>query len=314
MSHLTLALLTSGGDAPGMNAALAWLNRLADQRGWRTLGIREGFAGLLRHDAFELHPNDSWRRARHGSTLLGSSRLATFTEDLPEIDAALEALGITSLVVLGGNGSMDAAAHLAGDRRQVIGLPATIDNDVPDSEATLGFDTAVNTGVRMLDGIRDAGEALPHLFALEVLGGNTGFLAHAVAEAGGADLVLVPEMPLAEEVILKQVEGAMAARRYAIIVTAEGYPDVEGVIARASAAVGKHPRFGRIGHAQRGGAPSGRDRKLALEFSLVAIEALATRQSGRLVWRRERAQLLPFADPGSKVVRKAFTATWKLPL
>jgi 6-phosphofructokinase 1 len=297
-----------------MNTALAWLNRLADRRGWRTLGIREGFAGLLRQDAFELYPNDTWRRARHGSTLLGSSRLATFADELPDIDAALEELGVAALVVLGGNGSMAAASHLASDRRTVIGLPATIDNDVPGSEATLGFDTAINTGVRMLDGIRDAGEALPHLFALEVLGGDTGFLAHAVAEAGGADLVLVPEAPLAEDVILERVERAMAARRYAIIVTAEGYPDVEGVIARASAAVGKHPRFGRIGHAQRGGAPSARDRQLALEFSLLAIEALATRQSGRLVWHHDRAHLLPFTDLGGEAARRAFTATWRLPL
>lgn len=297
----TLAILTSGGDAPGMNTAIAYLNRFAEEKGWQMLGIREGFKGLLEQKTMPLIAAETWKRARHGSTILGSSRLPNFLDHMDGLKATLSNLEISKLAILGGNGSMVAASRLTSESCAVVGIPATIDNDVSGSDESIGFNTAVDTGVRMLDGIRDAAEAMPHVFALEVLGGGRGFLAQAVAEAGGADVVILPHLNLSEEAIVEEVERAIHARRYAIIVTPEYYPDIEGVIKRVSAAVGEAPRFGRIGHAQRGGVPYARDRKLALEFSKLTIEKLERGQSGRVVWQRNKAVFLPFNETASSI-------------
>ncbi len=305
-----IGLLTSGGDAPGMNAFIALLNRFAAERQWQLLGIREGFKGLLAGAVSELYPENTWGKFRYGGSLLGCSRLADFSNHLAKLHSALDRLELTELIVLGGNGSTWAASLLATPQRRILTIPATIDNDVPDSEASLGFDTALNTGIRMIDGIRDAGEAMPHLFALEVLGGGRGVLAQAVAEAGGADAVLLPAQALDMNAMTEQLQAAMCKRRYAIVITPEYYPDVEAVIAQLSDALGESPRFGRIGHAQRGGIPSARDRHLALEFVIAAVNALETMQGGRIVWRAGRAELLSFGSL-QDTTNTAFH--WRLP-
>jgi 6-phosphofructokinase 1 len=306
----TLGILTSGGDAPGMNTCIYWLNRFAEEKGWKSLGIREGFIGLLRSEAIELQSTETLKRARFGSTMLGSSRLKDFPSHAKNLEQSLEKLNINKLAILGGNGSLTAAKLLVSDTCSVVGIPGTIDNNVADCEESLGFDTALTTAVKMVDGIRDAGEAIPHMFALEVLGGNDGQLAHAVAEASGADVLLIPERPLSVEVITKKVKQAMAKHRYAIIITCEGYPDADNVIEQVSANVGKTKRFGRIGHAQRGGQPSGRDRKLGLEFALKTIEALENSQSGRVVWQKNKAVFLSYKDfPDST---KVYEEPWRI--
>jgi 6-phosphofructokinase 1 len=307
---MTLGILTSGGDAPGMNACIYWLNRFAEEKSWKTLGIQEGFVGLLRGEAVELQSNETRKRARFGSTMLGSSRLKDFPSHAQKLKQSLENLGIDKLSIIGGNGSLTAAKLLVNNKCSVVGIPGTIDNNVADSEESLGFDTAVTTGVRMVDGIRDAGEAIPHVFALEVLGGNDGQLAHAVAEASGADVLLIPERPLSVETITEKVKQAMAKQRYAIIVTCEGYPDADNVIEQVSANVGKTKRFGRIGHAQRGGQPSGRDRKLALDFALKAVEVLEQNQSGRVVWQNNKAVFLSYKDFSG--VTKVYEQPWRI--
>jgi 6-phosphofructokinase 1 len=306
----TLGILTSGGDAPGMNACIYWLNRFAEEKGWETLGIKEGFVGLLRSDAVELHSSETLKRARFGSTMLGSSRLQNFPEYAEKLKQSLENLGINKLVIIGGNGSLTAAKLLVSDKCSVIGIPGTIDNNVADCEESLGFDTAVTTGVKMVDGIRDAGEAIPHVFALEVLGGNDGQLAHAVAEASGADVLLIPERLLSVKTIIEKVKQAMAKNRYAIIITCEGYPDSDNVIEQVSANVGKTKRFGRIGHAQRGGQPSGRDRKLALEFAMKAVKSLEQNQSGRVVWQDNKTVLLSYHNYPEST--KLYNEPWRV--
>jgi 6-phosphofructokinase 1 len=307
---MTLGILTSGGDAPGMNACIYWLNRFAEERGWKTLGIQEGFMGLLRGEAVELKSNNTIKRARFGSTMLGSSRLPNFPDHAENLKQSLANLGIDKLAVIGGNGSLTAARLLVTETCCVVGIPGTIDNNVADCEESLGFDTAVTTGVRMVDGIRDAGEAIPHVFALEVLGGNDGQLAHAVAEASGADILLIPERPLSIEVITEKVKKAMAKHRYAVIITCEGYPDADTVIEQVSANVGKTKRFGRIGHAQRGGQPSGRDRRLALEFALKTLEALEQNQSGRVVWQHNKAAFLSYISKLEST--KLYSEVWRV--
>lgn len=294
-----LALLTSGGDAPGMNAALWALTKGARAQGWEVLGVQEGLRGLLEHDFLPLTEAVVLPWARRGGTALGTSRLEDFPTHLNAAVERLEAAGVTKLAILGGNGSALAAAALSQHLVTAF-IPATIDNDVVDSDASLGFDTALNTALVLGDGIRDSAESLPRLFALETLGGSTGFLAQAVALALGADALLVPEQPLSESDIVAQLEISIATHRYALIVASEGYPDVAGVVERLSKALGTRSRFSRLGHAQRGGRPSGRDRLLARAFATMAVAGLASGESGRALWQNGRAVWRPFAEASAK--------------
>ena len=291
----TLAVLTSGGDAPGMNMAVHVLTDHAERLRWRVLGVREGFGGLLRADFTPLRALETTRYTRYGGTFLGSSRLLDFNTFLPDFKQVLATHHITHLAVVGGNGSFRAAALLS-NTLPVAALPGTIDNDVIASELSIGFDTAVNTGLTLLDGMRDSAESLPRLFALETLGGDTGFLAQAVAEAGGADLLLVPEQVRSENDIYTQLQKVTAAQRYALIVASEGYPHLISVLERTSARLETRIRVSRAGHAQRGGRPSAGDRLLARRLATAAFGLLQNNQSGAALWQRGRAVTEPFGD------------------
>ncbi len=291
----TLAVLTSGGDAPGMNMAVHTLSEHAERAHWQVLGVREGFQGLLRADFVPLHTQETVRYARYGGTFLGSSRLPEFGTFLPEFKNVLEKHHISHLAVIGGNGSFRAAARLS-DVLPVAALPGTIDNDVVGSELSIGFDTAVNTGLSLLDGMRDSAESLPRLFALETLGGDTGFLAQAVAEAGGADLLLVPERVRAEDEIYTRLQEVKTERRYALIVASEGYPELIGVLERVSERLETRIRVSRAGHAQRGGRPSAGDRLLASRLATAAFGRLQKNQSGAALWQRGQAVTAPFDE------------------
>jgi len=305
----TLALLTSGGDAPGMNMALWALTQAASRDGWQVVGVQEGFQGLLAGQLEPLTPAQTLAWARYGGTKLGTSRLQDLPNHLDVLSQQLTQHHITALAILGGNGST-AAANLLQQHTDItcVSMPATIDNDVFDSDESIGFDTALNTGVRLLDGIRDTAEAMPRLFALETLGGDTGFLAHAVAEAGAADAVLVPEHIPTDTDIITQVKAGMDAKRYAVIVASEGYPDLEKTLERVSIALKTRYRLSRAGHAQRGGQPSARDRTLAFELSLRAWQAIQNGESGRTVWQAGTAKHLPFEG----TYDKPFRYLWRL--
>ena len=298
----TLAVLTSGGDAPGMNMAVHALAERAEGASWQVLGIREGFGGLLRADFVPLSTAETVRHTRRGGTFLGSSRLLNFDTFLPKFRHALETHHVTHLAIIGGNGSFRAAALLS-QTLPVVALPGTIDNDVTGSELSIGFDTAVNTGLTLLDAMRDSAESLPRLFALETLGGDTGFLAQAVAEAGGADLHLVPEQIRSEDEIYMRLQEAVATQRYALIVASEGYPDLIGVLERVSGRLETRIRVSRAGHAQRGGRPSAGDRLLAGRLATAAFGLLQNNESGAALWQRGRAVTEPF---GELPLRKPF--------
>lgn len=280
-----------------MNAAVHAFAAAARARGATVLGIRRGFVGLLEGDAFDLDPDQIAPSARRGGTVLATSRLPDLPSKLPAIAGRLAALQLTGLAVLGGNGSMAAAQRLGelGDV-PVAGVPATIDNDVDGSEETLGFDTAVNTALDLLDRMRDTAEALPRLFALETLGGSHGALAAAAAHASGADAVLDPASPWPARSLDDVVSPAIAARGYALLVACEGYPDLEETLTGVEARCGLRLRFSRLGHAQRGGAPSYRDRRLGRELGVAAAEALASGRSARLAVRGGAVRTLPMAD------------------
>ena len=290
----TLALLCSGGDAPGMNAALWALLEAAEARHWRCLGVREGLVGLLRGDVQPLSATQVLPWARRGGTGLASSRLADFHSQLPALQAQMQRLGIDGCVLLGGNGSLAAAAALAQPGCAVVGIPVTIDNDVADSEESIGFDSALNTALHLLDNIRDTAEAMPRLFALETLGGNSGFLAQQLAYLAGADAALLPEMPLSLATLQQLSQAGLRRKGYALLVASEGYPSLEQQLQDLAQALQTRLRLSRIGHAQRGGAASARDRYLARCLAQQAIAALEAKRSGLALWRHNRAVLQDF--------------------
>jgi 6-phosphofructokinase 1 len=279
-----------------MNMAVWAATQAAWDLGWRVLGVREGFTGLLRGDFLELNPAETLRYARLGGTFLGTSREPDFSAKVPRAVARLEEAGATHLLVLGGNGSLAGAAKLAEAGFPVVGIPCTIDNDVAGSEESIGFDTALNFALFVLDGMRDTAEALPRLFALETLGGDTGFLAAAVYAAGGGDALLVPEEPLGLDGIAAGLREALERQRYAVVVASEGYPDLLGVLGGLEETLSLRLRPTRLGHAQRGGRPSGHDRLLARGLAQRAVKALTWGEAGVLgVWDG-RYRLLPYRD------------------
>ncbi len=294
-----------------MNMAVWQLTQAASAEGWEVLGVRDGFVGLLEGRLEPLTPVQTLSWARYGGTKLGTSRLVDLPSYTDRLLKVLEHHNITALAILGGNGSAAAARHLHTQNPNLtcVLLPATIDNDVLDSDASIGFDTALNTGVRLFDGIRDSAEAMPRLFALETLGGDTGFLAQAVAQAGAADVLLVPEQVLSDDTIITRLQAALAAKRYAIIVASEGYPETEAVLGRVSTKLDVRYRFSKTGHAQRGGQPSGRDRLLASELALTAWQAVKSNKGGRTVWQAGKPRHLSFED-GDATTDKPFVWTF----
>jgi 6-phosphofructokinase 1 len=299
-----LAILTSGGDSPGMNMAIWQANAAMQEQGWQVVGIREGFAGLLRGDFLKLEARETMRYTRYGGTFLASSRDPDFALKIPDALLQLEQAEITHLLVLGGNGSIRGAAALASAGIKVVGIPATIDNDVAGSEDSIGFDTACNFGLQMIDQFRDTLEALPRLCVLETLGGDTGFLALEIGRAGGADCVLLPEHPISSLELLKITRAAINHHKYALIVASEGYPDLEQTILELEAALGLRLRFSRPSHAMRGGRPSSHDRSLAAALALEACGALTRGESGMMGWQNGKPKRVNFKDiPNRKILK-----------
>ena len=208
----------------------------------------------------------------------------------------LETAGITHLMVLGGNGSIRGAAALAKAGIKVVGLPGTIDNDVAGSEDSIGFDTATNFGLQMIDQFRDTLEALPRLCVLETLGGDTGFLALEIARAGGADIALLPEHPMLYSELETRTRAAIQNHNYALIVASEGYPDLEQTVLNLEKDIGLRLRFSRPNHAMRGGRPSAHDRTLAATLGMAGVKALARGESGMIGWQSGKTRLLEFKD------------------
>ena len=294
-----------------MNAAVWAATQHLESTDWRVLGVREGFAGLLRGEFTPLRAHEVLRFARYGGTFLGTSRDPDFQSKIGDAKTQLNKAGVTHLMVLGGNGSLRGAAALAGHGFaehglaehgleaagiQVVGLPGTIDNDVADSEDSIGFDTAANFGLLILDQFRDTVEALPRLCALETLGGNTGFLAERIGSAGGADIVLVPEHTVPPDVLEAVTRTAMDRQGFAVIVASEGYPNLENVMKELEARIGVRLRFSRPSHAMRGGKPSAHDRMLARALAIRGVDALARGQSGMIAWRSGQPSLVSFSE------------------
>lgn len=290
MASRRVAVLCSGGDAPGMNAAVRAVVRSGLDRGWEMVGIERGYQGLLER-RFHLLTHRSVSGIIHrGGTVLKTSRSRLFRteEGLARAAQVLGEFRIDALVVIGGNGScrglLDLARHWGG---QSVALPGTIDNDLNGTDYTIGYDTAINVALEALDRLRDTAESLERTFLVEVMGRDSGFNALDVALAAGAEQALIPEAPVPLEQVLEKVrEARKRGKTSNIIVVAEGYPpDGVAAVARYLAEHDSPENFRVcvLGHVQRGGAPTARDRLLATRLGSHAIAALEQGANGVLV-------------------------------
>lgn len=285
-----IAVVTSGGDAPGMNAAVRALVRAADAEQVEVLGIRNGFSGLVQGLFDPLDTRAVAGILQRGGTILGSTRFPQFHERgvQEEAVARLSDAGIEGLVVIGGNGSQQGTLALHQLGFPAVGIASTIDNDLAVTETTIGVDTALNTAVECIDRLKDTATSHQRAFLVEVMGRNSGYLAIMAAVASGAELAMVPERPADLEVVAEDVRATYArGKRHYIVVIAEGaHPGTRDLAEYLSS----HPsgfdaRLSVLGHVQRGGSPTARDRVLASRFGLGALRALFAGRSGVVIGR-----------------------------
>jgi len=287
-----IGVFTSGGDAPGMNACIRAAVRRAIAEGLEVVGIRRGYAGLIDGDFVEMDRQSVSNILQRGGTILKSARSDRFRTEEGRAEAArqLEGHGIDALVAIGGDGTLQGATHLASEHGvAVVGCPGTIDNDLFGTDETIGFDTALNTALDSIDKIRDTADAHDRLFLVEVMGRDTGFIALACGIGGGAELVLIPEMLTDVNSIKDRILSLMASQsRSSIVVVAEG--DELGGAHMIRQALAEDPAFDQIdtrvsvlGHIQRGGSPTARDRVLASRLGAAAVEALIEGHDGVMV-------------------------------
>ncbi len=300
---MRMAVLTSGGDAPGMNAGLRAVVRAGLDRGFDVVGIRRGYAGIF-DDGFE--PMD--RRSivnivQRGGRVLGTSRCPRLRTEagLAEAVQILRRQRIDAMVLIGGDGTFRGGAALeAAGGPATVGVPGTIDNDVPGSETSLGFDTAVNTAVEAIDRIRDTATSHEVLHFVEVMGRHCGAIALAAAVAGGAEAVLVPEVELSDRTLAARIDAEMrAGKRSVIVVLSEGAREgsAEQVAANVAGVLGLEHRLTVLGHIQRGGSPSAADRILGALFGLEAVDAVAEGARGCYIGQRSGAIVrIPYGE------------------
>jgi len=283
-----VAVLTSGGDAPGMNAAIRAVVRAGLAQGWEMLGIRRGYAGLLAEEIRPLGARDVGGIIQLGGTILGSARCPEFKtkEGLRRAVAVLEKHGIDALVVIGGNGSQTGAYALSQEGVTVVGVASTIDNDLVGSDITIGVDTALNVALEAIDRLKTTASSHNRAFLVEVMGRDCGYLALMAGIAGGAEAVVIPEVPISPEAVAEAIRSAYSrGKPHAIVVVAEGAQYNAQRLAEyfQREKLGYELRVTVLGHVQRGGAPGAFDRILGTLLGAGAVEALARGEKGVLV-------------------------------
>ena len=282
----TFGVLTSGGDAPGMNAAIRAVVRRALYRQQRIIGIKRGYAGLLQEEFIEMTARSVSETIQRGGTILQTARCPEFEED-ETVERAVEIChkhGIDGLIVIGGDGSLRGAQALARHGMPVIGIPGTIDLDVPCTEYTIGFDTAVNTAMNAIDKIRDTSTSHERCSVIEVMGRSAGHIAVWCGLANGAEEVLCPEKyDYNEEVIIEHIKEHLAnGKQHFIIINAEGIGDSMKMAQRIEAATGMETRATILGYMQRGGNPTCRDRVYASTMGALAVDLLVEGKTNRI--------------------------------
>ncbi len=285
-----IAVLTSGGDAPGMNAAIRAVVRTGIDRGWEVFGVRHGYAGLIAGMMGPLTARDVGGILQRGGTILGSARSHEFCQEAGRHIALrqLAERGIEALVVIGGDGSQRGAYALAQMGFPVIGIASTIDNDLPGSDITIGVDTALNIALEAIDRLKTTASSHQRAFLVEVMGRDCGYLALMAGLAGGAEAVVIPELDTDPDAVAAELRAAYErGKSHALVVVAEGAKyNAERMAAHFREhrdTIGFELRVTTLGHVQRGGAPGAFDRILATRLGAGATEALARGEQGVLI-------------------------------
>ena len=286
-----IGVLTSGGDAPGMNAAVRAVVRTAIANGVECVGIRRGWQGLINSDFVMLSRESVGHILSRGGTILYTARSEEFMTEKGRLKAVAtcKMLGLDGVVAIGGDGTFRGALELSRLGIPVVGVPATIDNDVGCTNYTIGFDTACNTAIDCIDKLRDTMQSHERCSVVEVMGRNAGFLALYVGIAVGATTVLVPERPIdfQKDVVERIQDSRLAGNTHFMIVVAEGVGSAVEIGKRIHDAVGMDPRVTVLGHIQRGGSPNARDRETATRMGYYAVNAFVEGRGNSIIATQE---------------------------
>ena len=290
MATKAIAVLTSGGDAPGMNAAVRAVTRAGLSYGMRVIGVQRGFNGLLNGEIVEMNLRTVSDIIHHGGTILYTARSPEFNTPAGVQQAAANCrrLGIGGVVAIGGDGSFRGARDLTDKGIPCVGIPGTIDNDIASSEYTIGFDTAVNTAVEMIDRLRDTMESHDRCSVVQVMGRRCGDIALQTGIAVGATSILVPEVPydFQKDIVDRMRFTQKTGKKHFIIVVAEGVGGVDKLAKDIEEATGIETRATVLGHVQRGGSPTQRDRVVGSEMGCTAATLLYHGKGIRVVVMR----------------------------
>ena len=291
MAQKAIAVLTSGGDAPGMNAAVRAVVRSGINKGLRVFGVYRGYNGLLNGEIKEMNLRSVSEIIGNGGTMLYTARSEEFKKKEAQLRAAefCRSNDISGVVVIGGDGSLQRARALTEAGINCIGVPGTIDNDIACSEYTVGYDTAMNTALEMVDRIRDTAQSHDRCSIVEVMGRRCGDIALQTGIATGATAILVPEVEfnIERDVIARIVNTQKTGKKHFIIVVAEGVGKVNDLAKYIEQRLGIEARATVLGHVQRGGSPTLRDRVVASEMGYRAVELLAQDIGNRVVVMRD---------------------------
>ena len=307
MSIKRIGVLTSGGDAPGMNACVRAVVRTAMFHGVECYGIRRGYNGLIHGDVVKLDEKSVGHIINRGGTILNTARSKEFMTEEGQRKAVstCKFLGLDSIIAIGGDGTFRGAVALSRHGINVVAIPATIDNDLCCTNYSIGFDTAANTAIECIDKLRDTMQSHERCSVVEVMGRNAGYLAMYVGLAVGATAVLVPEKPIdfEQDVIEKIRRARLNGFTHYMIVVAEGAGSASDIAARIKEAIDLDPRVTVLGHIQRGGSPTGRDRVNATKMGYLAVELLLAGKTNRVVCTNEGSLTDVDIEEGFKMTR-----------
>jgi len=299
-----IGVLTSGGDNPGLNPCIRAVVRAGLYLGLEVMGIRRGYAGLISGEIDEMDARSVGGIIGRGGTILGTARCPEFREPKGRREAlrSLNRFGIEGLVVIGGNGSLSGALELSRLGFPIIGIPSTIDNDVNGTDISIGVDTALNTILDAIDKIKDTASSHNRAFLIETMGRNSGYLALVSGIAGGAELVLCPEVETTFEEIIQTIEDAyVRGKSHCIIIVAEGWePGTQALTSRLQErqeGLGFSVRVTQLGHVQRGGGASAFDRLLATRLGVASVRELIAGNGGNMAgWVKSSITLTPLEE------------------
>ncbi|SCW59794.1 6-phosphofructokinase [Ruminococcaceae bacterium YRB3002] len=286
-----IGVLTSGGDAPGMNAAIRSVVRAGWNAGFEVYGVTRGFHGLWKGEMKELSKRDVSETLQRGGTFLMTARSKTFQTTAGVIKGArmMETYGLDALIVIGGDGSYKGARALARVGMNVIGIPGTIDNDIASTEYTIGYDTSMNTAMEAIDKLRDTASSHERCSVIEVMGRSAGYIALNVGIATGAEVILIPEVPydFNKDVLRIILDGRNHGKKHYIVIVAEGAGSATEIARQIEEATEIESRPTILGHLQRGGSPTLRDRTTASLMGIQAIDCLLAKRYNRIIIEKD---------------------------